>query len=50
MSQQKCDQCGRYFLFMKLYHINPYSDFQVCAQCLHPEADKRRKHLNELKS
>jgi len=40
---KNCDSCGKSYIFMKLYPLNPYSDFMVCNKCLAP--DSRRKEL-----
>jgi hypothetical protein len=44
-NQQACDNCGKSFIFMKLYprndYANPYDGQMVCQRCL--EYDKRRK-------
>lgn len=41
----KCSSCGKYYLFMKLEKLNPYSDLLVCNRCKNQDFknDKRRR-------
>lgn len=40
--KQMCDICGKYYLFMRLYKLENYSDFEVCYQCYKVNNDDNR--------